>query len=553
MVKSTENLLSHHLKNDKDMPYPDFDAMWNQISQDQERCPALHVSGTREYAGRRIQFKKTVLIGTAAVVLLATPVYAAVHYNWDDLLDGRSGIQHALQMELGQQLNQSMTLDGVTLTLDTAFTDDNRTVILYTLDPGKYTGDNIEFSSIGLQGEDGKLIEGRYNHVYDSDESKFKGYFETEWTPQGKLADVHFTVSGIQMLVPAEAPLTIDPLQKKVQNFNIDKDGLGTLEVSAFNDKQNQVMLSTSLTFEQPEVRDYAFPQVIIYDHDGNVIKGSTGGVFGTPGDHGEYTAEQYYSLETLKQSAASYVLAYNRQESQVKQAFNIDIQLDKTEMLSGTSTRALNLPMEGLPEGALIKEAIITPTQIRVIISHQEKYMPLSYVNYTLDVEGATLHGGLMNGGLEYETELRFEVTPGMEVNQDTPITLIASHKINRFHGEFEPVTLTQISEKPQQLDTVLGGYVVHWTYYRKDGDLYVERYSDNPRFGGVNQTYMIENGKRSYGNMSKIQFSGDGDNKGIDQYKQYTADTATVYPWAYSTEEPESEVSVQLQEKTK
>ncbi|WP_128104107.1 DUF4179 domain-containing protein [Paenibacillus sp. DCT19] len=458
MVKSTENQLSHHLKNDKDMPYPDFDAMWNQISQDQERCPALHVSGTREYAGRRIQFKKTVLIGTAAVVLLATPVYAAVHYNWDDLLDGRSGIQHALQMELGQQLNQSMTLDGVTLTLDTAFTDDNRTVILYTLDPGKYTGDNIEFSSIGLQGEDGKLIEGRYHHVYDSDESKFKGYFETEWTPKGKLADVHFIVGGIQMLVPAEAPLTIDPLQKDVQTFNLDKDGLGTLEVSAFSDMQNQVMLSTSLTFEQPEVRDYAFPQVIIYDHDGNVIKESTGGVFGTPGDHGEYTAEQYYSLETLKESAASYVLAYNRQESQVDQAFNIDIQLDKTEMLSGTSTRALNLPMEGLPEGALIKEAIITPTQIRVIISHQEKYMPLSYVNYTLDVEGTTLYGGLMNGGLEYETELRFEVTPGMEVNQDTPIALIASHKINQFHGEFEPVTLTQISEKPQQLDTVLG-----------------------------------------------------------------------------------------------
>ncbi|WP_145408976.1 DUF4179 domain-containing protein [Paenibacillus xylanexedens] len=553
MVKITENQLSHHLKNDKDISYPDFDAMWNQISQDQERCPALHVSGTREYAGRRIQFKKTVLIGTAAVVLLATPVYAAVHYNWDDLLDGRSGIQHALQMELGQQLNQSMTLDGVTLTLDTAFTDDNRTVILYTLDPGKYTGDNIEFSSIGLQGEDGKLIEGRYHHVYDSDESKFKGYFETEWTPKGKLADVHFIVGGIQMLVPAEAPLTIDTLQKDVQTFNIDKDGLGTLEVSAFNDKQNQVMLSTSLTFEQPEVRDYAFPQVIIYDHDGNVIKESTGGVFGTPGDHGEYTAEQYYSLETLKESAASYVLAYNRQESQVDQAFNIDIQLDKTEMLSGTSTRALNLPMEGLPEGAQIKEAIITPTQIRVIISHQEKYMPLSYVNYTLDVEGATLYGGLMNSGLEYETELRFEVTPGMEVNQDTPITLIASHKINQFHGEFEPVTLTQISEKPQQLDTVLGGYVVHWTYYRKDGDLYVERYSDDLRFGGVNQTYMIENGKRNYGKRSKAQFSGDGDNKGIDQYKQYTSDTATVYPWAYSTEEPERKVSVQLQERTK
>ena len=126
--------------------------------------------------------EKTTLIGTAAVVLMATPVYAAVHYDWFDLLDHRSGIQNALQNGLGQKLNQSVTVGGVTLTLDTAFTDDNRTVILYTLNPGKYKGDTVRFPSIGLRDETGKQIEGRYYHDFDQVNGVYKGYFETEDT-----------------------------------------------------------------------------------------------------------------------------------------------------------------------------------------------------------------------------------------------------------------------------------------------------------------------------------------------------------------------------------
>lgn len=551
-MKHTENLLSRHLKNNADIRYPDFDAMWNQIQQDQERCPELHVSENKEHLPQQIKWKKTALIGTAAVILMATPVYAAVHYNWGEILNDRSGIQNAMQKDLGQKLNQSVTVNGVTLTLDTAFSDDNRTVILYTLDPGKYRGDTLQFPSIGLRDESGKLIKGRYYHVPDQTDGKFKGYFETEWTPSGKEANVDFTVGGIQILVPEEKEITLNPFRQQSQVFNINKDGLGELVVSAFNEKENKMMLSTSLTFDQPEVRDYAFPYVKIYDQKGKILEGNAAGIYGKPGEHGEYISEQFYNLEKLKQQAASYVLAYSKEESKMDQPLDIGIRLDKTEMLSGTSKRVLNIPLDQQSDGAVIKEAIITPTQIRLIVTHSEYFMQLPYLQYTLDVNGSQLIGGVWpSDDPAHEAELRFEVTSGLEINQDTPMTLYARHKVNYFQGEFEPIMLSEIGEKPQYLDSNLGGSIIHWTYYRKDGDLYVERYSDDLHFGGINQTYTIQKGKRSYGTPAKTQFAGDGKNLGIDRYNNYTSDSAIVYPWMYSTEEPEREVAVQLENK--
>ncbi|WP_427179519.1 DUF4179 domain-containing protein [Paenibacillus sp. TC-CSREp1] len=550
-MKHTESQLSHHLKNDADIRYPDFDAMWEQIQRDQERCPELHLLTGQGKGYRHLRWKKTVLIGTAAVVLMATPVYAAVHYNWFDLMDHRSGIQSAMQNGLGQKLNQSVTVKGVTLTLDTAFSDDNRTVILYTLNPGSYKGDDVRFSSIGLRDESGKVIEGSYYHVLDQTDGEYKGYFETDWTPSGNEANVEFTVGGIQVLAPAEEKIRLDLSQQQSQLFDINKDGLDKLAVNVFHEQDHKVMLSTALTFSQPEVQEYAYPSLKIYDQKGQVLEEVAPSISGKPGAHGEYISEQFYNLEKLKQQASSYVLAYSKEEGSMNQPLDISIRLDKTEMLSGTSKRVLNIPLDPQSDSVMVKEAIITPTQIRVILADQQPYRELPYLKYTLDVKGTQLEGGIWPSENDKgETELRFEVSPGLNIPPDTPITLRAHHKVNKFEGESEPITLSAISDKPQVLDSKLGGFIIHWTYYRKDGDLYVERYSDDARFGGINQTFMLEKGERSYGMSAKTQFAGDGNNQGIDRYEKYTADTAVVYPYMYSIEEPEREVTVPLLE---
>nr|WP_145404923.1 DUF4179 domain-containing protein [Paenibacillus xylanexedens] len=549
-MEHTESQLSHHLKNEAQIRYPDFDAMWEQIQRNEERCPELHLSTGQGKGSRHLRWKKTTLIGTAAVVLMATPVYAAVHYNWFDLMDHRSGIQSAMQNGLGQKLNQSVTVKGVTLTLDTAFSDDNRTVILYTLKPGFYKGDDVRISSIGLR-ESGKVIEGRYYHVLDQTDGEYKGYFETDWTPSGNEANVEFTVGGIQVLAPAEEKITLDLSQQQSQLFDINKDGLDKLAVSVFHEQDHKVMLSTALTFSQSEVREYAYPSLKIYDQKGQVLEEVAPSISGKPGAHGEYISEQFYNLEKLKQQASSYVLAYSKEEGRMNQPLDISIRLDKTEMLSGTSKRMLNIPLEPESDNVMVKEAIITPTQIRVILADHQPYRELPYLKYTLDVKGTQLEGGIWPSENDKgETELRFEVSPGLNISPDTPITLHAHHKVNYFEGEWEPITLSAISDKPQVVDSKLGGFIVHWTYYRKDGDLYVERYSDDARFGGINQTFMLERGERSYGMPAKTQFAGDGNNQGIDRYEKYTSDTAVVYPYMYSTEDPEREVTVPLLE---
>lgn len=238
-------------------------------------------------------------------VLMATPVYAAVHYNWIDLLDHRSGIQTALQNGLGQKLDKSVTVQGVTLTLDTAFSDDNRTVILYTLNPGTYQGDTVRFPSIGLQDESGKLIEGRYYHVLDQTDGLYKGYFETEWTPSGNTANVKLTAGGIQVLAPAEKEINLDLSRQQSQVFDINQDGLGKLAVSVFHEKGHKVMLSTSLSLDQPEVREYVFPSLKIYNQEKQILEETAPGISGKPGANGEYISEQFYNLETLKQRGA--------------------------------------------------------------------------------------------------------------------------------------------------------------------------------------------------------------------------------------------------------
>ncbi|HER2209551.1 TPA: hypothetical protein VJT00_001906, partial [Streptococcus pyogenes] len=108
--------------------------------------------------------------------------------------------------------------------------------------------------------------------------------------------------------------------------------------------------------------RDYAFPHLKIYDQNGQMVEENAPSINGKPGEHGEYISEQFYNLETLKQQAVTYVLAYSKEEGQMDQSLDIRIRLDKTEMLSGTSKRMLNIPLDQQSDEVIVKEAIITP-----------------------------------------------------------------------------------------------------------------------------------------------------------------------------------------------
>lgn len=139
----TEAQLKRRLNEDQELNYPDFEQMWGRMEQ------AGYTSskgGSRAGANspvRHRNWRKITVAASFSVVLMAVPVYAAVQYDWGNLLNHRSGIQAALSKNLGQALGQTITKDGVTLTLHTALSDENRTVILYSLDVGGDKGNGM--------------------------------------------------------------------------------------------------------------------------------------------------------------------------------------------------------------------------------------------------------------------------------------------------------------------------------------------------------------------------------------------------------------------------
>lgn len=92
-------------------------------------------------------------------------------------------------------------------------------------------------------------------------------------------------------------------------------------------------------------------------------------------------------------------------------------------------------------------------------------------------------------------------------------------------------------------------GGYPVKWTYYKLGKDLYVETESEDSRFGGVNQTYTGTGKERILGKPLTVNFSGDGNNKAVDVYRDFKDNEASIYMFYYTTDEPDKETRVQLQ----
>ncbi|MNI09074.1 hypothetical protein D3C73_621280 [compost metagenome] len=151
------------LLNDEDhLTYPDFEAMWGRIEP--------HLPGSKEkllpvvqQATGRKNVRRSVLIAAAVVLVVATLVFAAITYNWDNYLYRNGGIQSALQRGLGQSLEKSVMKDGVNLTVQTAAVDGTRTVLLFSVNaPNIKSNQLARFAEMSLKTVDGRMIEGSH-------------------------------------------------------------------------------------------------------------------------------------------------------------------------------------------------------------------------------------------------------------------------------------------------------------------------------------------------------------------------------------------------------
>ncbi|UUZ90156.1 DUF4179 domain-containing protein [Paenibacillus sp. P25] len=489
-MDKAEQTFAKFIKEENPIEYPDFDAMWKRLE------PRLPGPGDQSLpvdrnAPKRRRLRKAAAISILSAVLVATPVVAAISYNWDQILSYRSGIQSALQQGLGQRIEQSVTHEGAKLTVHTAIVDDNRTVLLYSLSTQDGSPGGLYFAKMQMKDSQGRIIEGRHEQTWDQASGSWTGYFETEWTPDRLEAEVQLTAEKLQAFSPAERKLDVHPFDGKSQSFDIGQDGMDRLTLQSFI-QGDRVTLSSSVVFNQPEAQGWTYPRIGVFKGETPVQEAGTG-VFGKPGEHGEYTGQQQFAASDLQDPSVNYKPLYTREDRRIDKAWTFNLHLDKKQMLSGTVKRSLNVPAQH-PDGRMVlKEMIITPTQIRIKASH-EKYLRFPFLNYALEVNGTVFRGGIQYGeGSPEETTFRFEVPPGQKITEQTPITFIASHEVREHRDAKDPIRLTGISEDKKTMTTRVGGYTVRWTYYKQDGNLYIQSECDDPSFGGVNQTYML------------------------------------------------------------
>lgn len=545
-MERIEKDLKNQMNASSNVAYPDFDKMWSSIQQNE-----LKVVGGKSITSRPRRRKRTAVIASLSVAMMATPVYAAIQYDWSGILSYKSGIQSALEQGLGQTINQSITNNGVTLTLHTAFTDENRTFLLYSLDPGsKWTGKQVGFDQIGLKDQKGNPIEGNYTQNWNEELGVFQGYFETDWVLDGSTSNVEFAMKDLIFTGDGKQTIDYDPNDSKTQVFQIQKDGIGSVTLQSFEQSSGKVLLQSAITFTDPELQKRSWVRVQALDNQQKPIKEAETPVFGTPGASNEYLSQQIFKSDQLRSKDTKFQLGYDRIVGTAEGSWNLNLTLSKKQLEKSSFKEKLNIPVDQVADGTKIHEMIVTPTQVRLILTHKEKYTHVPYMNYQLDVGGTLLDGGISYGTTKPDkTELRFEMT-GLNAASlaNKPVSLLANHRINEHTGDKNAIRLTHISDKHQTINTSIAGYPITWTYYMKDNNLYVESLSADSAFGGVNQTYYLSGKDRYYGKPAMMGILGDGNNKHMDVYENFDQSELEIFIYRYTTEKPDDEMRIEL-----
>ncbi|MNB68353.1 hypothetical protein D3C75_148610 [compost metagenome] len=565
-VKDAERLAALKLS-EENIRYPDFNRMWESIERDRlltEQTNSVMSEGpdvkwswsgpeNNETQRKGRSWGKMTIAASVAVLLIAAPVYAAVHGDWGHLLTSKPGIQSALDRNLGQKLGQTMTMNGIKLNLETAFVDENRTVILFTLDVGKRAETDFwKFGDLYIESEQGNKLGEGYNYLqWDEQKGRYNGYFETEWSPDTETAKVRLVAEGLTAYSLGEQDISLNPSSNASQSFKVGKEGIKEIAVQTFRMDSGKTLFASTVLFDRPEAKEWTYPQIALF-HGEEAVQQLSGSMFGTPDENGNYTTQQYYQTSDATAAGASFKLQYWQLEQSVSKPWNFDLTLSKKQMEFGTTITPLNVPLEPGNNALKVEKMVVTPTQIRVGIRSSKLPYNFPYQKYRLEIDGRTLEAApyysAVQGDLGYRG-YQFEMPSDLIIKKDSHIVLVGVFKVNYVEDQQTAFRLTGIDEEKRHLNAVIGGYPVTWTYYMKGSDLYVESSSDNTLFGGVNQTFIMQDGQRLLGKVQKYGIDGQKDNHAIDVYKGFKGSEAEVHMFFYTTNEPEKETRVTLQ----
>ncbi|MFD2611156.1 DUF4179 domain-containing protein [Paenibacillus gansuensis] len=550
MDKATR-LLSHIRGREEEVEYPDFETMWQQVER-QLPDPNTRLKTVSARSGRK--WRKYTLLTVAATVLVATPVLASVTNQWDRLLSYRSGLQNALDQGLGQTIEKTVTQGNSKLTVNTALIDENRTVILFTLDTGVGKDKFPGFSKSVLVDAEGKEHGTVSTIRWDETTQKWNGYFESHWVPQEMESEVSFRLDDLHLAkqMYKNIDYSVKTSGDKIHKISVNRDGIQDVKIQAF-DQGDKVMVDMFTSYSAEKNNNIVSLKIW---KGTTPIKEAGTSKLGTPNESGEINAQHYFNKKDLEQDNLRYTLSYMAEEARPKLDWSIPLSLNKAKMLSATVEKQIDTTFEYAGVTTHFDKMILTPTQIRLQGTEikTKGYLPFPFQHIALKVDGIQI-----NGSMEYtdresnEVTYRFEIPRHFKMKSDAVVSFVGKYEVLLKRDVREPIHMKGISETKKSLVTKVGGYDVKWTYYKKDGNLYVQSESDDPTFGGVNQTYIKLNGERTSAKPVSLNFTGDGNNKAVDMYKDYPSDEAEIYIFWYYAEDPQKEVEIELKSASK
>ncbi|RJG26913.1 hypothetical protein DQX05_02535 [Paenibacillus thiaminolyticus] len=156
-------------------------------------------------------------------------------------------------------------------------------------------------------------------------------------------------------------------------------------------------------------------------------------------------------------------------------------LRLNKEKALHASAICTLDVPLRTTDGEAVVRKLFIRPTGIRVEIEHCRAYSRLPYKHVYLSVGGRQLEGeewltDNTGEGSNYLQTYLFEAPPDLRLTADLPMELLLQYEVEEIWDDKQPILLSNISDEKQTLTTDVGGYPVKWTYYKQNGDLYVE-----------------------------------------------------------------------------
>ncbi|MFD0715666.1 DUF4179 domain-containing protein [Paenibacillus sp. GCM10027626] len=562
-----ESALARRMGDEESCDYPDFEAMWARIEAAKHQ-PEAEFDRGRQARAVRPRGRRLALFATAAFVMLATPVLASMAGQWD--FSFRPGVESALNHGFGQTIGQSIRNGGVTFTIDSAMADDNGTTLLYSFDPGDKEPREWRFSGVELRKADGeavmkiddlqtigmKLSEGYYSHAWDKENNRYNGFLETNWTFDGKETELQLIVRGLQQYDGHQATLALDLSETGVQTFPIRAGGIETANIQILREEGGQAVLKSFFTYTDERTANNDPPKIQV-KKDGKLIKRS-----GIRVDRlrEQWTGKEIYQWDDIRQPGVTFELAYMTPGRKVDGEWTFGtLRLNKEKALQASATRELDLPFRTTDGDAAVRKLFIRPTGIRLEIEHRREFGWLPYKRVYLSVAGRQLEGEwrAIDPGNQpsspYRQTYLFEAPPDLLLTPDMPMELLLQDEREEKWFYEQPVRLPDISDEKRTLTTDVGGYTVNWTYYKRNGKLYIESESPDDRFGGINQTFYYQGEQRIPGQTiyDYIEAPGaahDG-NKRVECYPGFEGADAELYIYMYYVNHPERKLTVKLQ----